>query len=103
VEALRSHGRAKEATLLAASIARAMRRNQISAEEKWTEKINSSAPKEKEESFVYSEAWIGHPLDPLGVLFDTLVEGCPEASISRLSKTSSTSKGCNYRLDDVIK
>ncbi|UYV76455.1 ZSWIM6 [Cordylochernes scorpioides] len=67
VEALRSHGYQQEALRLAVAVVRTMKRQQRDGQCRWqTEKTGPT--------HCNTEGWVGHPLDPIGSLFDTLAE-----------------------------
>ncbi|XP_071586721.1 zinc finger SWIM domain-containing protein 6 isoform X2 [Heliangelus exortis] len=75
VDALRSHGYPREALRLAIAIVNTLRRQQ----EKQLEVFRS----QKKEllhrgltSITNLEGWVGHPLDPIGTLFSSLMEAC---------------------------
>ncbi|XP_030323400.1 zinc finger SWIM domain-containing protein 6 isoform X4 [Calypte anna] len=75
VDALRSHGYPREALRLAIAIVNTLRRQQ----EKQLEMFRS----QKKEllhrgvtSITNLEGWVGHPLDPIGTLFSSLMEAC---------------------------
>ncbi|XP_022255372.1 zinc finger SWIM domain-containing protein 5-like, partial [Limulus polyphemus] len=81
VEALRSHGCQKEALRLAVAIVRTMKRQQREWQCLWQAEQDRGAiqPPASGMSTVKpthsnSEGWVGHPLDPIGSLFDTLAE-----------------------------
>ncbi|XP_049651294.1 zinc finger SWIM domain-containing protein 6 isoform X2 [Accipiter gentilis] len=75
VDALRSHGYPREALRLAIAIVNTLRRQQ----QKQLEMFRS----QKKEllhrgvtSITNLEGWVGHPLDPIGTLFSSLMEAC---------------------------
>jgi len=96
VDALRSHGYTAEALRLAISIVRTLKQGQSQSQQRWEEQqsrlivpcttssssSSSSTPAAttaaaaRNVALVPSaaEGWIGHPLDPIGCLFDTLAE-----------------------------
>ncbi|XP_023225369.1 zinc finger SWIM domain-containing protein 4-like [Centruroides sculpturatus] len=80
VEALRSHGYQQEALRLAVAIVRTMKRQQREWQCRWqTEQERgvvscSSSGITNHPLHCNTEGWIGHPLDPVGSLFDTLAE-----------------------------
>ncbi|XP_013410887.1 zinc finger SWIM domain-containing protein 5 isoform X2 [Lingula anatina] len=79
VDALRSHGYMKEALRLAVVIVRTMKKRQREDQEKYRKGLEKgfkhSSPKQQSPPPPVSpEGWIGHPLDPIGCLFDTLLE-----------------------------
>ncbi|KAM6976337.1 zinc finger SWIM domain-containing protein 6-like [Tautogolabrus adspersus] len=73
VDALRSHGYPKEALRLAIAIVNTLRRQQ-------QKQLNFFRTHKKEllhkgvTSVTNLEGWVGHPLDPIGTLFSTLME-----------------------------
>ena len=83
VEALKSHGFSREAIRLAVAIVRTMKCNQLIAQSQW-KKHQNSVYKEcsiqegvaKRPGYASWEGWIGHSLNPIGCLFDTLAEAC---------------------------
>uniref|UniRef100_T1IH18 SWIM-type domain-containing protein n=1 Tax=Strigamia maritima TaxID=126957 RepID=T1IH18_STRMM len=83
VDALRSHGYTKEALRLAVAIVRTMKRQQRIEQQRWqNDRSNgyfSGAPCtslgiSRQPMHFNTEGWIGHALDPIGCLFDTLAE-----------------------------
>lgn len=72
MDALRSHGFAPEALRLAVAVVRSMKRNQLDAHARW--KVAKMAAKKPMVS--NWDGWIGHALNPIGCLFDTLIEAC---------------------------
>ena len=80
VDALRSHGYHAEALRLAVSIVRTMKRNQQLAIAHWRKqchKILKNCTKSgvsRRPGYASWEGWIGHPMDPIGVLFEALAE-----------------------------
>jgi len=80
VDALRSHGYTSEALRLAVAIVRTMKRNQQLALSHWRKqchKILKNCTKSgvaRRPGYASWEGWIGHPMDPIGALFDTLTE-----------------------------
>lgn len=82
VDALRSHGYTVEALRLAVSIIRTLKQDQLQSQQRWDEQQSRSSVKctgssvARNPALVPSaaEGWIGHPLDPIGCLFDTLAE-----------------------------
>uniref|UniRef100_W5MM49 Zinc finger SWIM-type containing 6 n=1 Tax=Lepisosteus oculatus TaxID=7918 RepID=W5MM49_LEPOC len=75
VDALRSHGYPREALRLAIAIVNTLRRQQQKQLE-----LFRGHKKELLHKGVTSvtnlEGWVGHPLDPIGTLFSTLMESC---------------------------
>ncbi|XP_070195342.1 zinc finger SWIM domain-containing protein 5-like [Littorina saxatilis] len=98
VDALRSHGHIKEALRLAVAIVRTMKAKlatcQASCHKKHTQPFDRSSSalwngaSSSSRTPTNSTAWVGHPLDPIGVLFDTLAEACV-ASEDQLPEISS--------------
>ena len=80
VDALRSHGYQCEALRLAVAIVRTMKRNQQLAIAHWrrqSHKLLKNCTKSgvaRRPGYASWEGWIGHPMDPIGALFDTLAE-----------------------------
>ena len=80
VDALRSHGYIGEALRLAVAIVRTMKRNQSLAMTHWrkqSHKILKNCTKSgvaRNPGYASWEGWIGHPMDPIGALYDTLTE-----------------------------
>ena len=80
VDALRSHGYFTEALRLSVAIVRTMKRNQQLAMTHWrkqSQKILKNCTKSGVASnpgYASWEGWIGHPMDPIGALYDTLTE-----------------------------
>ncbi|XP_077944620.1 LOW QUALITY PROTEIN: zinc finger SWIM domain-containing protein 6 [Gasterosteus aculeatus] len=73
VDALRSHGRPKEALRLAIAIVNTLRRQQQKQAEFFRTHKKELLPKGVT-SVTNMEGWVGHPLDPIGALFSTLME-----------------------------
>ncbi|CAJ0967588.1 unnamed protein product [Ranitomeya imitator] len=75
VDALRSHGYPREALRLAIAIVNTLRRQQ-------QKKMDMFRLQKKEllhkgvTSITNLEGWVGHPLDPIGTLFSSLMEAC---------------------------
>lgn len=80
VDALRAHGYSGEALRLAVAIVRTMKRSQQLALQHWRKqsgkvlKTCSKAGVSRRPGYASWEAWVGHPMDPIGALFDTLAE-----------------------------
>jgi len=82
VDALRSHGYTVEALRLAISIVRTLKQGQLQSQQRWEEQqarlllncTTSSVARNSAHVPSAAEGWIGHPLDPIGCLFDTLAE-----------------------------
>lgn len=80
VDALRSHGYHSEALRLAVSIVRTMKRNQQLAISHWRKQSHKSLKHctksgvARRPGYASWEGWIGHPMDPIGALFETLAE-----------------------------
>ncbi|XP_074640824.1 zinc finger SWIM domain-containing protein 5-like [Tubulanus polymorphus] len=77
VDALRSHGYMKEALHLAVVIVRTLKRQQREDQQKYQHEGVPSTSKgisHTQANPANTEGWIGHPLDPIGCLFDTLAE-----------------------------
>ncbi|KAM8828168.1 zinc finger SWIM domain-containing protein 6 isoform 1-T1 [Spinachia spinachia] len=73
VDALRSHGHPKEALQLAIAIVNTLRRQQQKQAEFFRTHKKELLPKGVT-SVTNMEGWVGHPLDPIGTLFSTLME-----------------------------
>ncbi|XP_041884218.1 zinc finger SWIM domain-containing protein 6 isoform X2 [Corvus kubaryi] len=75
VDALRSHGYPREALRLAIAIVNTLRRQQ-------QKQLDMFRAQKKEllhrgaTSITNLEGWVGHPLDPIGTLFGSLMEAC---------------------------
>ncbi|XP_050186005.1 zinc finger SWIM domain-containing protein 6 isoform X2 [Myiozetetes cayanensis] len=75
VDALRSHGYPREALRLAIAIVNTLRRQQ-------QKQLEMFRAQKKEllhrgvTSVTNLEGWVGHPLDPIGTLFSSLMEAC---------------------------
>ncbi|XP_054040562.1 zinc finger SWIM domain-containing protein 6 isoform X2 [Rissa tridactyla] len=75
VDALRSHGYPREALRLAIAIVNTLRRQQ-------QKQLEMFRAQKKEllhrgvTSITNLEGWVGHPLDPVGTLFSSLMEAC---------------------------
>ncbi|ESP05158.1 hypothetical protein LOTGIDRAFT_208096 [Lottia gigantea] len=82
VDALKSHGYTRKALRLAVTIVRTMQAEQlINLERKKTQSgssRSSSSRSTRSPPPSNAEGWVGHPLDPIGVLFDTLLEACTD-------------------------
>ena len=82
VDALRSHGYTSEALRLAVAIVRTLKHGQLQSQQRWEEQqsqllvhcTNSAVARNASLVPSAAEGWIGHPLDPIGCLFDTLAE-----------------------------
>ncbi|XP_043244251.1 zinc finger SWIM domain-containing protein 4-like [Amphibalanus amphitrite] len=80
VNALRSHGYTREALRLATSIVRTLKLSQLQAQHRWEEEKAHVLPRcsfsgvAQSPTHACQEGWVGHPLDPVGALFDTLAE-----------------------------
>ncbi len=85
MEALKTHGYWVESVRLAAAIANSIKMEQRRAHQEWRrmkERSDQEGPEDKKEterqrdkqchSYSCYEGWIGHSLDPMGCLFDTL-------------------------------
>ena len=93
IDALRTHGFDSEALKLALSIAVTLRHNQKRDHAQWLNnkenygkfKWTASGVARKPGHACY-ESWIGHSLNPIGILFNTLVEPClyPDQDTGRL-------------------
>ena len=79
VEALRSHGYRQEALRLAVSIVRTLKKHQSDCQnvlhtDNTKPGASTSSASHSHSTHCNNEGWIGHPLDPIGSLFDTLAE-----------------------------
>lgn len=78
---MRAHGYTEEALRLAVAIARGMKEEQLHKLNKIQSLLEKCSEEELEEQLYeeidedeYVEGWIGHPLEPIVVLYDTLIE-----------------------------
>lgn len=96
VDALRSHGHQGAALRLAVAVVRTMKQQQLAAQRRWHDSqqhhhrptatsmptpCTSRCPSVPVPMTVpqqggagWGDGWVGHPLDPVGCLFDTLAE-----------------------------
>lgn len=98
VDSLRSHGHMEAALRLAVSVVRTMKQQQLIAQRKWhesqqnqscsskslpackpcTSRCNGQCTMSCSTTSINAPAnldgWVGHPLDPIGCLFDTLAD-----------------------------
>ncbi|XP_068083450.1 zinc finger SWIM domain-containing protein 5 [Anabrus simplex] len=94
VDALRSHGHQSAALRLAVSVVRTMKQQQLIAQRRWhesqqqlrngggttnlptpcTSRCTGAVPPLLPSCNGWGDGWVGHPLDPVGCLFDTLAE-----------------------------
>ncbi|XP_014637017.1 PREDICTED: zinc finger SWIM domain-containing protein 6 [Ceratotherium simum simum] len=75
VDALRSHGYPREALRLAIAVVNTLRRQQQKQLEMFrTQK--KELPHKSITLITNLEGWVGHPLDPVGTLFGSLMEAC---------------------------
>ncbi|CAK6444254.1 unnamed protein product [Pipistrellus nathusii] len=75
VDALRSHGYPREALRLAIAIVNTLRREQQKQLDMFrTQK--KELPHKSITLITNLEGWVGHPLDPVGTLFSSLMEAC---------------------------
>ncbi|XP_046717014.1 zinc finger SWIM domain-containing protein 6 isoform X1 [Silurus meridionalis] len=94
VDALRSHGYPREALRLAIAIINTLRRQQQKQLEFFRKHKNETLYKGMT-SITNLEGWVGHPLDPIGTLFSTLMEsarGVEESSADFSAGTTSSGK-----------
>ncbi|XP_038026034.1 zinc finger SWIM domain-containing protein 6 isoform X2 [Anas acuta] len=75
VDALRSHGYPREALRLAIAIVNTLRRQQQKQLEMFRAQKKELLHKGVT-SITNLEGWVGHPLDPIGTLFSSLMEAC---------------------------
>ncbi|XP_068011488.1 zinc finger SWIM domain-containing protein 6 isoform X2 [Melanerpes formicivorus] len=75
VDALRSHGYPQEALRLAIAIVNTLRRQQQKQLEMFQAQKKELLHKGVT-SITNLEGWVGHPLDPIGTLFSSLMEAC---------------------------
>ncbi|EHB08626.1 Zinc finger SWIM domain-containing protein 6 [Heterocephalus glaber] len=75
VDALRSHGYPREALRLAIAIVNTLRRQQQKQLEMFRAQ-KKELPHKSITSITNLEGWVGHPLDPVGTLFSSLMEAC---------------------------
>ena len=86
VDALRAHGYADEALRLAVATARGMKEEQLEKVQKLEALLKECREKNMEDKLYEDicnddeciEGWIGHQLDPIAVLYDTLMEATVE-------------------------
>ena len=80
VDALRSHGYFSEALRLSVAIVRTMKRNQSVAMSHWRKQCHrvikqcTKSGVARNPGYASWEGWIGHPMDPIGALYDILTE-----------------------------
>ena len=80
VDALRSHGYFSEALRLSVAIVRTMKRNQSLAMSHWRKQCHRVVKQCTKSGVARSpghaswEGWVGHPMDPIGALYDILTE-----------------------------
>lgn len=79
VDALRAHGYPQEALRLAVAVAHGMKEEQLDKVHEMESLLESfdemdKLCEESSEKDEYIEGWIGHQLDPIVVLYDTLIE-----------------------------
>ncbi|XP_076267009.1 zinc finger SWIM domain-containing protein 5-like isoform X2 [Rhynchophorus ferrugineus] len=97
VDSLRSHGHAEAALRLAVSVVRTMKQQQLHAQRQWHESqqkqpstssaeskpcvsrcqgvcASNSCSTTSSKAPANTDGWVGHPLDPIGCLFDTLAD-----------------------------
>ena len=80
VDALRSHGYFSEALRLSVAIVRTMKRNQSVAMSHWRKQCHrvikqcTKSGVARNPGYASWEGWVGHPMDPVGALYDTLTE-----------------------------
>ncbi|CAH1776046.1 unnamed protein product [Owenia fusiformis] len=120
VDALRSHGYMKEALRLAVVIVRSLKHQQRKDQQKYQKyvgkglspsgKVLRHHTKSSHKQYrlpCNSEGWVGHPLDPIGCLFDTLSEASAIAddtiSVATADSTSTRAQyGSNSSLNSVL-
>ncbi|XP_014663283.1 PREDICTED: zinc finger SWIM domain-containing protein 6-like [Priapulus caudatus] len=101
VDALRSHGYSKEALRLAVAVVRTMKENQLQQRKHFAAVTGKTVLGRTGVSHTpmhcNTDGYIGHALDPIGSLFDTLSEVCiiPEDTVS-VTTDSSTSVHANF-------
>ena len=87
VDALKTHGLDKEAVRLAVAVVRTMKYNQLIAYTHWQQQQHGQVavaaaaaaalgPHHPSLCYTSWEGWIGHSLNPVGCLFETLAEAC---------------------------
>ena len=84
IDALKTHGYNEEALRLALAVARTLQHNQNVAHAHWQQnQDNYSSSMQwsvsgvaRKPAFACPQGWIGHALNPVGCLFNTLVEPC---------------------------
>lgn len=82
IDALHSHGSSRESLRLAVAVVRAMKFNQNHAQSQWKKHQGSIMKKlthsgvARQPGYAAWEGWIGHPLNPIGCVFDILAGAC---------------------------
>ena len=83
VDALKTHGYDEDALKLAVAVARTLKHNQSVSHKHWLQNQENYATMQwsasgvaRKPAFACPQGWIGHALNPLGCLFNTLVEPC---------------------------
>ena len=84
IDALKTHGYDEDALKLAVAVARTLKHNQKEAHSHWLQNQDnfstnmqwSTSGVARKPAFACPQGWIGHALNPLGCLFNTLVEPC---------------------------
>uniref|UniRef100_A0A8C2FD61 Zinc finger SWIM-type containing 6 n=1 Tax=Cyprinus carpio TaxID=7962 RepID=A0A8C2FD61_CYPCA len=97
VDALRSHGYPREALRLAIAIVNTLRRQQQKQLELFRNHKKDLLHKGVT-SITNLEGWVGHPLDPIGTLFSTLMETGRGDEDSSQASTMSSSKHSELHL-----
>uniref|UniRef100_A0A8C4QF72 Zinc finger, SWIM-type containing 5 n=1 Tax=Eptatretus burgeri TaxID=7764 RepID=A0A8C4QF72_EPTBU len=96
VDALRSHGYMQEALRLAIAVGLTLRFQQEQQYENYRQqKKGCMLQKDTMTSVASTEGWVGHPLDPIGSLFDTLTEACRVGDVD--SANGSTVASATFR------
>ncbi|XP_064476945.1 zinc finger SWIM domain-containing protein 5-like isoform X2 [Ornithodoros turicata] len=118
VEALRSHGYQQEALRLAVAVVRTMKRQQREWQCRWQAEQEHRGPSSRGDHHHHrkspiassssssssllgnsghsnSEGWVGHPLNPIGSLFDTLAEASLVPESKHLEYFYETFPGAN--------
>ena len=83
IDALKTHGYEAEALRLAVTIAKTMRQNQALAHSHWVQNSENfsriqwtASGVARKPAFASYQGWVGHALNPMGCLFNTLLEPC---------------------------
>lgn len=109
VDALRAHGYPNEAVQLALAIARGMQEEQAHKCHKMEEladkynDIDLEARLYEDSTGESVEGWIGHPMDPIVILYDTLIEASTEEKTSDYMDLSRDESVLTSKSQDAVK